>query len=161
MNAAIRPKVQALLIADHVYEDKVTNKKVICGVFSAMHFVKHHAEEDPNGEQQKLHVPQGGIKAGSPFAFISVTDVSGIQEFLLRYVELSTEKVIFSCQIAVVSDDRLKCHEIAIPLPELPAKEGVFGLELLWFDEPIGCLRIVIREHKPGESQGGSDAGGV
>ncbi len=142
--AGIKPVLQALLVADHVYQDKLTGKHVVCGVFGVM--FRHVATpSDGTIDLSSDNRIKSGFNSGSPFAFLSLIDVDGEQEFSLRYVRLKDDVVIFTCKIRVNSPDRLIPVQTAIPLPPLPRDDGVYALELIWNDvEPLGSYRISV-----------------
>lgn len=144
----MKPVLQALLLADRVYQDKVTGKHIVAGIFSQMLFVKDGAKprtKEVDGEERQV-VP-GGMQAGSPYAYISLTDFQGSERFVLRYVDLDEDTPIFEAPFTVSSDDRLKTVEITAPLPPLPiTKAGTFALELLWKNEPLGSFRVIVQE---------------
>ncbi len=150
------PVLQALLVADHVYEDKATNKKVVAGIFHDMYFLRREEVQqvDLESGKAKIEIPPGGMKAGSPFSYISLTDVRGKQEFDLRYVRLRDDKTIFGTKIQLECQDPLATVELILPLPSLPANEpGIYALELLWNQEPLGSYRIAVREMKESETE--------
>jgi hypothetical protein len=102
---------------------------------------------EKDGVQQ--HLIPGGIHAGSPYAYISLTEIRGKQLFVLRYVRLADETPIFQTEFEIRCDDPLQTIEVVAPLPPLPAAEaGVYALELLWGHEPIGAFRIHVEEFK-------------
>lgn len=144
----MKPTVQALLLADHVYEDKATGKKIVAGIFQRLLFQKGGAvpkEVEHEGETRK--VITGAMQAGSPFAYISLTGIRGTQPFCLRYVDLAGDQPIFQTEFQVQWDDPIAAVEIVLPLPRLPAtKAGHFALELLCNEEPIGLFRIQVEE---------------
>lgn len=144
----MKPVLQALLLADHIYQDRFTGKHVIAGIFSTVWFKKDGAKprtEEVEGEERL--VVSGGTRAGSPYAYISLTNFEGTEPFTLRYVDLADDIPLFEGTLEVTSDDRLKTHEIAAPLPPLPAaKAGTFALELLWKNDPLGTCRVLVRE---------------
>lgn len=147
----MKPTLQAIIVADHVYSDRVTGKQVVAGIFHNINIVPRVVKEvnEETGESHVM-VPQGGYRAGSPFAYLSLTDVVGAQEFVLRYVNLSDEQVLFQYVIRGESKDRLAPVEIVVPLPMLPAdKPGNFALELLWKGEPLGAYRINVARVAP------------
>ncbi|HTU25814.1 MAG TPA: hypothetical protein VMF30_10470 [Pirellulales bacterium] len=203
----MKPVLQALLVADHVYCDAVTGKKIVVGIFHSVRFkpaprakeptepgqhgdpghsekqgphdapAGHGAADQPDtggsqradgahgaGEKKApatrngspdsnaprevtLRVDAGGQKAGSPFCYISLTELFGEQHFELRYVDLAENNSLFSAHFSLVSHDPVGTEEVVIPLPELPVVHaGAFALELLWNDEPLGSHRIVFSE---------------
>lgn len=71
----MKPVLQALVLADRVYQD-VSGKKVIAGTFSGFKFSKRPpAGEIIRPDGQKQRVIAGGMSAGSPYVYISLTDV--------------------------------------------------------------------------------------
>ena len=139
----MKPVLQALLIADKIYDDKSTGKKVIAGTFNTL-ITGELPLEQRQDEQGNTHsIIPGGLKAGSPTAFISMTELRDEYPFVLRYVDLDDNRVLMQCNFKVRCIDPLQTVELAIPLPELPSPHpGVFALELLCRDEPMGSLRI-------------------
>ncbi len=147
----VKPVLQALLVADHVYIDKVTNKKVIAGVFHHLFFRKVQDVQQVNEEEKtiRLKVLSTGYQNSSPFCYISLTEVHGKQPFSLRYVRLADDKLMFQTEFEVDCPSPLETVEIVLPLPNLPADDpGVYALELLWSQEPLGSHRISVAEAK-------------
>ncbi len=147
----MKPVLQALLLADRIYRD-TTGKHIIAGTFNKMLFVKRGAEPktvEIDGEEKQL-IP-GGMQAGSPSVYISLTDVRGKIQCILRYVNLKQNKALFQTQFSIECADPLKTVEVVLPLPMLPQMAGVHALELLCDDEPIGSHRIIVEELKEGE----------
>ncbi len=145
----MKPVLQALLIADHVYEDK-TGKKVIAGTFNRLWFKTGGMEPqkiEKDGETR--HVLQSVLQTGSPYAYISLTDCRGTFECVLRYVYLDEDQALFECPFEVTCDDPLLTIEVVLPMPKLPVvKAGIYALELLCGDEPLGSHRITVEEMK-------------
>ncbi len=178
-----KPVLQALVLADHIYQDKITGKKIIAGTFNRVCFsrMKRPPEQPgfaPNfGEQAAppppppsspfdstsetampsfgptpIEGPPPGArrmtaadvqKAGSPYAFISLTDVHGTVPLELRYRDLLTGAILFGISFQVASEDPLDTVEAVVPIPPLPTPHaGAFALELLTRGEPLGALRI-------------------
>lgn len=149
MTAHVRPTLQALLVADHVYTDRITGKCIVAGIFQTLTFMRAETLEkhkEKNGG--KMPFLSAGFRVGSPHAFASLTNLRGKQHFTLRYVDLANDSVIFHMKIEAESTDPLATLEMAIPLPELPTdKAGVFALEMVWNDEPLGSYRIQVIEN--------------
>jgi len=139
------PVLQALLLADHVYQDRGTGKHVICGVFSGMGFIPKGAKpKQPPGEGNAVPA-RSLIRAGSPFAYLSLTEVHGAKMIELRYIDLSNNDVLLSTQFQVKCNDPLETVEVALPLPSLPAPHaGVFALELLCENTLLGSHRLKV-----------------
>jgi len=145
----VKPVLQALLLADHVYKDANTGKMIVAGTFNRLGVFKkqeQEAAELAQGEVAKTSVAKVQ-QAGSPYAYINIIEVHGSTAFELRYVDLDSHEVIFhTSQITVEAKDPLTTFEVAIPLPPLPARLGVYALELVWQSELLGSYRIVVAE---------------
>ena len=185
-----KPVLQALLLADHVYQDKDTGKKIIAGTFNSLSISKTKAppkdaeqgavgrgagdggqEAGGGGPQQNLAGPQQNLggpqqnlggpqqnrprqlstaeisRLGNPTAFVSLTDVHGTTDLELRYVDLADQNVLMMLKFRVFSDDPLKTVEAILPVPPLPTPHpGVYALELVCKEEPLGSLRIAAVE---------------
>lgn len=139
----LKPVLQALLLADHVYDDKLTGKKVIAGTFNMIVVGQIKPKEAADGKT--VSIP-GGMSVGSPYAYFSLTDVVGRLDLDMRYVDLTDHKVLLKAGIAVQCEDRLATIEGVLPMPALPTPHpGVYALELLCSDELIGSLRVTVK----------------
>ena len=146
--AKMRPTLQALLLADHVYQDRSTNKMVVAGIFNRINLRPIATVIEPS----KQAGAEGGIReiplnqvisAGSPYAYLSMTDIWGEQAFELRFVALEDNQAIMGLQFKVQSNDRLATVEACFPLPPWQiSKAGVYALELLHNSDLLGSLRI-------------------
>lgn len=144
------PVLQALLVADHVYQD-TTGKFVICGVFDVL------AKTDPPAPQDITPevidgAPGRGlriehlVRAGSPWGYLSLREVHGTKDFVLRYVHLQDNRVLFQTEFTVDCKDPLQTIQARFALPLLPLDvEGTFALELLCGHDLIGSHRIQVR----------------
>ena len=172
------PVLQALLVADQVYQDQSTGKFVICGIFGTIFFVPHDSESPTTPSSTHPAAKTGGvgsdagagadgggskvpagqnpaqqpmplnrlIRAGSPYAYVSLTEIHGQRSFALRYVDLNENTVIFTFEFKVECRNPLETVQLSLPLPSLPvAHEGVFVLELLCGGELLGSHRILTR----------------
>ncbi|MCC7475555.1 MAG: hypothetical protein IT425_09180 [Pirellulales bacterium] len=145
----MKPILQALLMADHVYVDAATKKKIVVGIFHRMTFAtKREGLEAPNADgTRQIQVPLSGHLSGSPFCYVSLTEVRGKQPFTLRFVHLDEDRALFQTTFEVECNNPLETIEAVFPLPYLPVKgPGHYALELLWGMEPLGCHRIVAVE---------------
>ena len=111
----MKPRLQALLVADKVYSDKATGKYIVAGTFNTLLFYKPEAMKKQNeaGEVQ-LGVFLAGASAGSPFVYLSLTDIRGKQTFNLRYVHLNDDRLLFEIQFDVDCKDPLEMVEMAL-----------------------------------------------
>jgi hypothetical protein len=150
----VKPILQALLVADHVYVDSVTNKKIVAGIFHRMTLAKPTLEGDITEAEdgtRKIEIPQGGHRSGSPFCYVSITEIRGNQKFTLRFVNLDDDQALFQTQFEASCNNPLETIEAVFPLPVLPLKNepGHYALELLWGQEPLGCHRISVVNPTP------------
>lgn len=144
----MKPVLQALLLADHVYRDKETGKAVIAGVFDRFAVWKRRPEPGESGREGLLRIPLAQVfRAGNPFAYISLTEVRGRVQVQLRLVRLETNEICFeSNAIPVECDDPLKTVQLVLPVPILPQIPGTYALELLCDNELVGSHRVVVEE---------------
>lgn len=151
------PRLQALVLADRIYQD-VSGKHVIAGTFNRMIFTEGGLKpktKEIDGEERQL-IP-GGVQAGSPSAYISLTDIRGKIQCVLRYVSLKDDKAHFQTRFSIECSDPLQTVELVLPLPSLPPVAGVHALELLCNDEPIGSHRVLVEEARPKEVNDADD----
>lgn len=153
----MKPILQALLLADRVYEDKLTGKKIIAGIFHKMFYIPKEHLKDEAEKLGGIPFMPAGFQAGSPFAYISMTEIRGEQPFSVRYVDLSNDNVLLQLEFKASVQDPLEIVDFILPLPPLPAnKPGVFALELLWRDEPLGSCRLKVEEQRIGGPSNGN-----
>ena len=133
----MKPVLQALVLADHIYVDGRTGKKVIAGTFNRL--------------WAKTFPSQLGRTV---YAYICLTDVQGPFNLQLRYVELDTNQVLLGNQpVPLSSDDRLASLEVVVEVPSLPMRrEGVCALELYAGDDLLGALRLTVSKLGEGAS---------
>jgi hypothetical protein len=164
------PVLQALLVADQIYQDQTTGKFVICGIFGTIFFIPHEnqTQETPsrdaeghgdNGRGQGASGQSGMqqpaqqqmplnrfLRAGSPSAYVSLTEINGQRSFELRYVDLNQNNVLFTFEFKVDCRNPLETVQLTLPLPVLPVPhEGVFALELVCEGELLGSHRILTK----------------
>lgn len=149
-----KPVLQALILADQLYQDKDTGKMVIAGTFTKYIVSEQKREtevvevEKQNEESEPL--PQIGNmliigKSGSPFAYICLTDVREEANLELRYVDLTDNTALMKADLNVRCNDPLQAVELKIPLPQLPCPHvGAYALELLYDDELLGSWRLTV-----------------
>lgn len=144
----MKPKLQALLLADRIYQDKLTGKFIVAGIFNRLFFSRVALKKEATSEEgEKFVKVPGGLNSGSPYCYISIIDLQGEATFQLRYVDLGDETVLFYTNLTVRSTDRLTTVEVAVPLPNLPhPHEGVYSLELVHDNDPLGCFRVNVIE---------------
>lgn len=161
----MKPILQALVLADRVYEDK-TGKKIIVGTFSGFKFSKKPPIAEivrPDGKKQL--VIAGGMAMGSPSAYISLTDVCDGTKLQIQFVNLSKNYVLFGNQIQLTNVDRLANVELVLPLPTLPIREsGTYAIEVLCEGEVLGSWRLMAedmdakKEEKSNDQSNGTES---
>lgn len=139
---AIKPIIQALLLADNVYTDAETGKRVIAGVFDSITL-----PEIPG------HFPQDTC------VYVSLTSVRGEIDVMLRYVDLESDETLMEHgPTKLFSDDPLVSLDFSVPMPPLPVPhEGVFALEVHAGGELIGMVRITVMQAADEIQEGGEN----
>jgi hypothetical protein len=146
----MRPVLQALVLAEHAYTAN-DGKKIIAGTFHGIKFSRKPPVvevEMPDGTKQ-FRV-QGGMHGGSPYAYLSLTDVCENTILSLQFTFLTKNEALFKTDIKIDCKNRLDTVEIILPLPPLPIKEpGIYALEVLSDGEIIGSSRITAEDVTP------------
>jgi hypothetical protein len=156
----VTPVLQALVLADHVYTDATTGKKIIAGTFSGFRFSKKPPLAEitrPDGQKQRIIA--GGMSTGSPYAYISLTDVCDGTKIELQFLNLSKNVVLFGTTLNIAKVDRLSNVEVVLPLPTLPISEaGVYALQVICEGTILGSWRVVAEDldTKNGEQSNGT-----
>ena len=201
-----KPVLQALVLADHVYQDRATGKFVIAGTFNRVFVFKRETRPNepprPSPESESFLPPGAAAGAepslppessampqpplsheppqnagqpfnnlrkltpreictvGSPWAYISLTEIHGTIPLELRYVDLADNSVMLRVELPVKSNSPLDTVEVVVQLPVLPMPHpGTYALELLSNNEPLGAHRIAADE-RPIPNQDTEEAGG-
>jgi len=132
-----------------VYQD-VTGKKIIAGTFNHVLFSPKRPikeVETPDGSKRQYAI--GGMQSGSPYVYMSFTDVCQGTKLMLQFVNLANNAVLLGTEIRVDCEDRLQTVEVVLPLPTLPIKEaGVYALEVVCEGEILGFHRVRADEMK-------------
>jgi hypothetical protein len=150
----MKPVLQALVLAEHVYTD-VSGKKIIAGTFNIINIRRFSPEQVKAGQNVLAQ------QMGSPWAYLSLTDVVDKTKIALQFVNVSTHAVLFHTEIQILNQDRLATVEIVMPLPQLMlfmSGPGTYSLDALWEGEPLGSHRIdakdVHSDEKPPSNNG-------
>lgn len=122
----MKPILKALLLADHVYEDRTTDKKIIAGTLKT--------------------VAVSEIEL-SAYAYVSLTEVHGAARLHLEYADLLNDKALREFEIEITGGEPLDIIELAVPLTPLPVPHaGAYVLELFAQEgnklEPLGSHRV-------------------
>ncbi|MEW6072920.1 MAG: hypothetical protein AB1726_10070 [Planctomycetota bacterium] len=127
--ATLQPRLQALILADHVYADAQTGKKVIAGTFNRL-----LAGSFPTQFSR------------STFAYISITDVRGKVSLELRYVDNQNLAVLLrAAPLEVEGNDPLATMEFVMAIPPFPMPHpGSYSFELHANGEKLGSVRVQV-----------------
>jgi hypothetical protein len=124
---AIKPIIQALLLADNVYTDAETGKRVIAGVFN------------------NIVLPEiPGYFPNVLCVYVSLTAVRGEIDVMLRYVALDTDEMLMEHgPTKLTSDDPVASLDFIASMPRVHVPhENAFTVEVHVGDELIGMIRV-------------------
>lgn len=145
----MKPVLQAIVLAERVYTDEGTGKKIIAGTFNGLLVgrIENKSIDLPDGSKARLIL--GGTDFGCPSLYISVTDVVEGTELRLEVSDVSKNKVMFGTKFKFSQTDRLATIEIIAPLPPLGQyirEPGIFSFDLIWNGEILGSHRLIVKE---------------
>lgn len=144
-----KPVLQAMVLADHVYQDRNTGKFVIAGTFGTI-WRQPPPPKPPEGAPGKQPISGSYTQMGSPYLYLALADVHGKAPLLLRLVDLADANPLLEANFEVAASDPLTMCEFVLPMPLLPAmKPGVLSLDLLFQNEILGSWRINVRDVPP------------
>ena len=87
-------------------------RRLIAGTFNSWAFSRRPVVQQvshPDGTQSQ--VIRGGVQAGSPFAYLSLTDVCDGTKLLLQFVNLTKNAVLFGTELTLANSNRLAMLE--------------------------------------------------
>ena len=124
-----RPVLQAIILADHVYEDMHSGKKVIAGTFCEMAAVSFPSKYNRGA-----------------FLFLSLTEFQGKLPITIEYVDLVRNETLLEFgDIIAFANTPLETCELVVELPELPLPHpGTYAFEVFLYDVPLGSFRFVV-----------------
>jgi hypothetical protein len=133
-----KPVVQALVLADQIYEDKRTGKKIISGTFNKIWSTKFPTEFSQ-----------------ITWAFLALTEVRGTINLEFQFRREATQDVLAKCpKIPLTSNDPLATCEVVVELPKLPfPAPGSYSFDVLLEQEILGSLRITAAPMAPAEDK--------
>ena len=146
----MKPKVQAILLADHVYKDEFTGKYIVAGIIDGYLFRPDPPAPKPGD------IPLDMNRTGAPYVYVNLTEFNGRFDFEIRYLSLTQNAVIAAYAFQMASDDPLKTIQFSLAFPTLPKVEDTIALELLCDGEVIGSQRIVVSK-MPEREAGGNE----
>jgi hypothetical protein len=115
----LKPKVQAILLADHVYKDEFTGKYVVSGIHNT-YLLNPNARPDRVPEDGSAAIPMDMHRAGAPYAYVNLTEFNGKFDFQLRYVSLKDNEVLMTFGFGAKHYDPLLNVQLVFPVPSVP-----------------------------------------
>lgn len=110
----------------------------------------------PDGTTQRMIA--GGMNAGSPSAYVSLTDVCEGTVLQLQFLNLTKHEVLIGTEVKLGNVDRLGNIEINFPLPPLPITEaGVYALQIMCEGEILGSWRVVAEDMDAKKKENNTD----
>ena len=99
--------------------------------------------------QRVLEIPPTGLQSGSPFAYLSLTEVRGVTPLLLQLVNLEDDTQLFRSDLRVECHNPLYTVELTVPLPPIaPPQAGIYALELLYNNELLGRCGLLSKTQR-------------
>ena len=148
----MKPVLQALVLAERIYEDALSHKKIIAGTFNEVllqRFETREVEQADGTKQHEIPMVPGGSDMGSPMAYISLTDVINGSKISLQMVNMTKNEVLFNIDVQIQVHDRLATVEIVVPLPPIRMfvnAAGTFSLDVVCLGELLGSHRILVKQ---------------
>ena len=87
----MKPRVQAILLADHVYKDEFTGKYIVSGIHDTYFF---NPNPPPAPKNESGDIPLDMQRTGAPYVYVNLTEFNGKFNFELRYWSLKNDEVI-------------------------------------------------------------------
>lgn len=143
----LKPVLQALVLADNVYQDRMTGKCVIAGTFTTI-TLRRRNPDAPTERVDGAQAITAHSRIGSPTLYLALVGVRGETQIQFRYVELSdAATVLFEGHATVNALDHVSIAEYIFPLPVLPhGKPGSYSLDVLYEGELLGQWRVTVVE---------------
>lgn len=159
----VKPILQALLLAERIYEINPTAQKIIVGTFNQITLSSSHPSRIvEQGDGTKAAFVRGG-NAGDPWVYISLTDVNAGTKVSLQFVDIALNEVLFSSESTITKASKLHTIEMVLQLPSLGpfvhGRSGPFSFDVLWDGEILGSHRIFLVDEtgRPKGDEGASD----
>jgi hypothetical protein len=143
----MKPVLQALILAERIYEDKSSGKKVICGTFNRVTMFQIEREVHEADDGTKHTIVPGGTDFGCPAAYVSLTDVVEGTELVLQFFNQTKNESVLHTGVRITGADRLATIEIVVPLPTVSSfikEPGTYSLDVLWKGELLGSHRVLV-----------------
>jgi len=144
-----KPLLQAMVLADKVYQDRTTGKFIIAGTFSTIGYGARRTApteetEEPEDEGKLVATGPYGL-AGSPSLYLALADIYGQVPLHLKFTSLADSSVPFEAKIVITAASPIVVAEYIIPLPPLPVdRPGTYSLDLFYENEMLGSWRVTV-----------------
>jgi len=131
--------LQSFILADQVYMDALTGKKVIAGTFDHLQAAKFPSHLDRE-----------------TYAYLRIINCRGLVKIQLRYVDLENDAVLMrSPEVSVNQEDILASCELVMAVPLLPMPHpGVYELSTYCDGDYLGRIKITVSEMSKKTSEG-------
>ena len=134
----LKPELQAVVLADNVYTDVHTNKKIVAGTFNQLWSDRFPATLSKITQ-----------------AYLVLTNCHGVQNLRIRYVDLKDESVLLeSPEIKLTINDPLERHEVVMDVPPLPMPhEGEYDFQVYCDGNKIGHIQVSVGKSRAPRSK--------
>lgn len=125
------PRLQAVLLAQHVYSDAATGMKVLAGTYNT------------------LKRPKFPSKISLGDVFIVVTDVFGALTLSVKFVDLKDLAVLVECRVELPpnSDNGGVGIELSVHFGEVEIlHSGTYAVEVYSRNELLGSVRLFMQD---------------
>ncbi len=142
----MKPILQAILLADHVYNDHPTGKKIVAGIFHVIHFKKRPTNDTIANDTAEPQKTEPVFSSGSPFLYISLTEIRGPMKMEINLVDLLDNSILMTNKLDFAPPSAVNpvtTVEFVVPLPILQIPHtGDYAIELQCDGELVGSHRI-------------------
>ena len=142
-----KPVLQALVLADHVYQDRETGKHIIAGTFTQYN-IRTPSTVVSNDETKTTYTTPLA-QVGSPFLYLALLEVHGEVQLGIEYVKLSDASIVFEAKLRLTATDPCSVAEVYFPLPPEIFKDrdaGHYSLDVQYDGELLGSWRVLIND---------------
>ncbi len=145
-----KPILQAMVLAEHIYQDGTTGKFVIAGTFASVAFQRPPATPPPAAGQQQTMPLSRVEQMGSPYLYLAMSEIYGEIPIAIRFRHSEDTANVFEINLQIGSKNPAFIAEYKVPLPPLPvSKEGAYSLDLLYQNEVLGSWRVNVVDATP------------
>ena len=138
----VTPVVQSFILAEHVYQEAQTGKKVIAGTF------------------QNITTLTFPVVLPKAFIYLALTNARGKLNLQVRVVDLTDDSVLLKSDVVKGEvPDPLLTAEMVMELPGLQFRHpGQYAVEAYCNEQRIAGLRINVKDSREGKQPDGNRA---